>query len=224
VPCRNASTGIYETASSQGVDEIRVVNPDVIQLPESTYTPIEQTQIETPEIKTSKLSLGVEAKAVANKLSEGFQGLPEYAKVSVEDQARAANNLLEVNRDQAINIALGHELPPEGILPESVFVAVENHALKNSDVSLLRDLATSNLTTEATGMGQRLRMLAERNPNSAVAAIQKVVKIREETATRKHGNISKAKAKVRAEIDAEVKKTSPKAKDWASFLEEIKCR
>ncbi|MDQ3818038.1 MAG: hypothetical protein M3362_10130, partial [Acidobacteriota bacterium] len=145
-----------------------------------TYTPIEQQPLETPEIKTSKLALGVEERAVQNKLTEGFQGLPEYAKVNVADQARAATNLLAVNRAQAINIAMGHELPPEGILPESVFVAVENHAIQTKDVALLRDLATSsNLTTEATGMGQRLRMLAERDPNSAVSAIQKVAKIRE---------------------------------------------
>jgi hypothetical protein len=188
------------------------------------YIPIEQTPLQTPDIQTSKLALGVEAKAVANKLTDSFQGLPEYARVSVADQARAASNLLVVNREQAINIAMGHELPPEGILPESIFVAVENHAIQTGDVALLRDLATSsNLTTEATGMGQRLRMLAERDPNSAVSAIQKVVKIKEAAATRKYGDVKKVKAKIKADIATQIKKTAPKAKDWAGFLSELKC-
>jgi len=191
---------------------------------EPTYTPTEQAPLETPEIKTSKLALGVEQNAIANKLTEGFQDLPEYATVNVADQAKAAANLLAVNREQAINIAMGHELPPEGILPESVFIAVENHAIQTGDVALLRDLATSSsITTQATGMGQRIRMLAERDPNSAVSAIQKVAKIREEAANKKYGNIKQAKAKIKGDIQNEMKKAAPKAKDWAGFLDELKC-
>jgi hypothetical protein len=190
-----------------------------------TYNPIEEKPIQTPEIKTSKLAQGVEQKAIEKKLTDGFEGKPEYAKVNVADQAKAASSLLNTSREQAINVAMGHELPPEGILPESVFVAVENHAIQTKDVELLRQLATSsNLTTEATGMGQRIRMLAERDPNSAVTAMRKVQKIREEAATKKVGDIKKAKAKIKTEIKTEVIKAAPKAKDWAGFLEEIKCR
>ena len=188
------------------------------------YIPVEETLLQTPDIKTSKLAQGVEARAIQNKLTDSFEGLPEYAKVNIADQARAASNLVGVNREQAINIAMGHELPPEGILPESIFVAVENHAIKTGDVALLRDLATSsNLTTEATGMGQRLRMLAERDPNSAVSAIKKVMKIKEDAASKKYGDIEKVKTKIKTEIKNEVKKSAPKVKDWAGFLDELKC-
>ena len=190
-----------------------------------TYKPIEQPQIKVPEIKTSKLARGVEEKAITKKLADGFGDLPEYAQVNVKDQAKAASSLVKTNREQAVNIAMGRELPPEGVLPESVFIAVEDNALKTKDVALLRDLATSSsLTTEATGMGQRIRMLAERNPNSSVAAMRKVMKLREEAATKRYGDVKKARAKVTNEITAEVRKAAPKAKDWTSFLEEIKCR
>jgi hypothetical protein len=199
-------------------------NPGIPTSKELTYQPVEQIPLQTPEIKTSKLAQGVEQKAIEKKLTDGFGGLPEYAKVNVADQAKAASDLLSANREKAINIAMGHELPPEGILPESVFVAVENHAIQTGDVELLRNLATaSSLPTEATGMGQRIRMLAERDPNSAVTAMQKVMKIKEEAATKKYGDLTKVKQKIKNQIKTEITKAAPKAKDWASFIDEIKC-
>lgn len=173
-------------------------------------------------VKPSKLAHGVEEKAIANKLTEGFEGKTEYATVNVAQQARAAADLLRIDRQRAINVAMGHEPPPEGLLPESMFVAVENHATETKNVALLRDLATSSsLTGEASGMGQRIRMLAERNPNSAVAAIQEVARTRESAAVRRFG--PKAKETIRIEIKADMNKAAPKPKDWASFIESIKC-
>lgn len=176
------------------------------------------------EIKTSKLAQGVESKAIEKKLTKGFEGLPEYSKVSVKDQAKGAADLIKTDIKKAIDIAMGNARPPEGLLPESVFVAVEEHAVKTGDVGLLRDLATSsNLTSEATGMGQRIRMLAERDPESPVAKIQEIAKAKEEAAVKKHGSIKKAKVKIKEEIKTHIAKSAPKAKDWAGFLEELKC-
>lgn len=179
----------------------------------------------TGEVKTRGLSQGVEAKAIENKLTTSLGELPEYQTVNMKEQARAASDLLAKDYEQAKRIAMGRELPPDGILPESLFVAVEDHAIKTGDVATLRELATnSGLTSEATTMGQRIRTLAERNPDSPVAAIQKVMKIREDAATRKFGNVKAAKLKVKTEIMKEVRKAAPKAKDWSSFLAEIKCK
>jgi len=183
------------------------------------------TIVDTPEIRTSKLASGVEAKAIKERLTEGFEGKPEYAKVNVAKQADAATKLLDSNPDKAYNIAMGRELPPEGLLPESVFTAVENRALKTGDVATLRDLATSSsLSSEATAMGQRIRMLAERNPDSAVAKIQEVVKAREDAALRrtKSKDLTQAKKKVSEQIKKEISKTNTK-QSWASFVESIKC-
>lgn len=175
-----------------------------------------------PEIKTSKLALGVEEKAIANKLSSGFEGKPEYTVVKVAEQAKAAADLLKSDRQRAIKVAMGMGLPPEGVLPESIFVAVENHAITTKNISLLRDLATSSgLTSEATGMGQRIRMLAERDPESPVTAIQQVTKAREGAAIKKFG--PKPIEKVRTEIKIEMRKSAPKMKDWAAFVDSLKC-
>jgi len=122
-------------------------------------------------------------------------------------------------------IAKGMKLPPEGVLPESVFVAVEQHALRNKDVPLLKELAQSNLTSEATGMGQRLSMLAERNPDSPVTGIKTLAKAREAEFERKTGQkVLEAKRKETAKMKEELKKSKPKADEWVQFLESIKCK
>jgi hypothetical protein len=64
---------------------------------------------------------------------------------------------------------------PHGLLPESVLVAVEHKAIAEGDVATLRELATGKLTSDATTMGQRIRALGERAPDSPVKAIQDVV-------------------------------------------------
>jgi 2'-5' RNA ligase len=178
---------------------------------------------EGKETKPSKLAQGVEEKAIANKLTQGFEGKPEYETVKVDEQAKMAGDLIKSDPEKAVRIAMGAEDPPEGLLPESIFVAVEDYATANKDVDLLRELATtSTLSSEATAMGQRIRMLGERDPNSPVAAIQKVTKAREEAAAKRYG--PKAKDKIKEQIRVEVKLENRKPKNWADFISSITCK
>src|SRR5262249_49321257 len=115
----------------------------------------EVTTAPASETKESKLARGVEAKAVQANLTKSFEGLSEYGTVKVADQAERAVKLLTDNPESARRIAMGEEQPPAGLLPESVFTAVENRALKEGDVDTLRDLATSSSRpVEASTMGQ----------------------------------------------------------------------
>lgn len=213
-----------------GVDEVlanqkNIKFSDGTSKTQSKSLPVNQVEPVATEgvTKTSKLASGVEAKAVEKGLTRGFEGKPEYATVNMKAQAEAAVKLLEESPEQAHSIAMGNELPPEGILPEAVFTAVENHALEHGDVSTLRDLATSSsLTTEATGMGQRIRALAERNPDSAVAQIQDVLKAREEKAMKTNKDLGKAKKNIAEDIKKEISKTHTK-ETWSSFVESLKC-
>lgn len=201
-----------------------VSTPEAVSTVADIIAPSTTSARKEPEIKTSKLALGVEAKAIEAKLTEGFRDLPEYETVKVANQAEKAAKLLKSDPVRATRIAMGKELPPADLLPESVFVAVENQAMKMSNVNVLRDLATaSTLPSEATGMGQRIRLLAERNPFSAVSAIRDVQLAREAKAQRTHGDVKKAREKIKSEVKVELKKSAPKAEAWQSFLETIKC-
>ncbi len=186
--------------------------------------PIEPIPSSGP-IKTSKLAQGVEAKAIEKGLTDRFSGLPEYNQMNLKEQAQFAADLLQSDPQKAINIATGKELPPNHITPEAVFTAVENQALKNNDIETLRELASGSLTHEATAMGQRIRVLRERNPYSPVAAIQQVMKERElaKVGKLKGKTVKQAKKEVAGEIKQTVKNSRPKFKDWQEFIHSIEC-
>lgn len=193
-------------------------------IPQGDLTKKVEQQPISGETKTSGLAKGVEAKAIENKLTQGFSDLPEYQTINFKDQAKKALDLLRSDPELAKRIAMGNELPPHGLLPESVFMAVEEAATKNNDVQTLQELATSSgLNTEASAMGQRIGILRERNPDSVVAKIQDVVKAREEGAlkTLKGKSVEKAKSEILKEIKKDQKKTTKG--DIDELLDVIKC-
>jgi hypothetical protein len=176
------------------------------------------------EMKTSRLAEGVADKVVEGRLAERFEGLPQYETINIKEQVKQADSLIKTDLEQAKRIALGAELPPPGLLPESVFTALEQYATKKGDIELLRDLATSSaLSVEASAMGQRIRMLGEREPHSAVSIIRTVARNRENAAVKKlkGKTLVEAKAATVAEIRRHIEK--PKADAWSSFVESIKC-
>jgi len=178
------------------------------------------------KIKARGLAMGVEAKAVEKKLIKGFGELPEYKMVNMKDQAQRAAKLIEKNYEKAKRIALGLENPPKKTIPEAIFTAVEEKAIRDGDVNTLKELATmSRLTEEATTMGQRIRTLGERNPESPVRAIKDIIKIKEELAKKRLGgkSINQAKREIVNNIKSEIKKQTTKRQNWAEFISSIRC-
>jgi hypothetical protein len=180
-----------------------------------TLAPVEGTG----PTRTRGLSAGVQRKALANKLDAVIGQLPEYQRLSMADQSDMAVALLEENPALARAVALGEAPAPHGLLPESVFVAVENAAIESGDVATIRELATGKLTGEATTMGQRIRALAERDPDSPVAAIQKVIDVRMGGAE----NVPKATAETVASLRKQLTAMKLTREQWASFVDSLKC-
>jgi hypothetical protein len=179
----------------------------------------------TGPTRQSALSLGVEAKAVEQKLTDTLGDVPRYNRVSMAEQAQKASKLIEDEPDRARRIALGHEAAPADVLPESVFVALEDRALKSGDVETLRDLATrSSLSGEATAMGQRIRTLGERAADSPVAAMQQVKSLREEAFAKRTGKkLAQAAKETAGEIRQSIEKSAPTKETWDSFISSIEC-
>lgn len=199
------------------LDRERVVTtPEPVAEPSPKLAAVEGTG----EVKARGLAAGVDAKAVASQLTDSLGDLPEYRTINMAEQAAKATKLLAENPELAHRIARGEALPPNDLLPESVFTAVENQALANGDVGTLRALASGDLTTQATTMGQRIRALAERNPESPVAAMEKIVKAR----TSGVKNAGQAMAQSVAELQrhiAEAAKMDPPA--WTKFIDGLRC-
>lgn len=201
---------------------------DYKALVEREHQPIPKMDINTTPVETggktkkSKLATGVEAKAIRAKLTKSLGDLPEYSTVNMEKQAQYAADLLKNDPEKATAIALGHDTPPNHILPESVYVAVENKALADGDAELIKQLATSSRVGEASVMGQRIRALAERNPDSAVSAVKTLSDARTKAFERRSG---KTVAKAVNETTKEIKAATPKVtkETWGSFIDSLKC-
>ncbi len=181
----------------------------------------------TGELQTRTLAEGVEASAIEGKLTESFGDLPEYHQLNMADQAAKASELINSDYETAKAVALGRAQPPRDVLPESVFVALEKHALAAGDVETLRQLATeSKLTTAATTMGQRIRTLGERDPASPVGALQEIARAREAAVTRTVASkdIAQAKAEVESEIRAEMAAARSTRADWSAYIDQIRCK
>jgi hypothetical protein len=74
-------------------------------------------------------------------------------------------------------------------------------------------------------MGQRLRMLAERNPENPTEAIRSVQAAREQAAQAKYAgkSVDVLRDKVSDDITKEITKASTKPRDWNSFVDSIAC-
>lgn len=175
----------------------------------------------TGPLKTRTLSEGIEAKAIENELAETFAELPAYNELSMADQAAKAMALLAEDEAGAKAIAMGLKPAPRGLTPEAVLVAVERAATASGDVETLRQLATeSRLTTAATTMGQRIRVLGERDKLSAVDSIREVQAAR--IADLERRNAGAIRDTVR-EMKASVTRAAATRDTWATFIETITC-
>lgn len=188
------------------------------------FQPLKPVESAGP-VRQSGLAASVEAQAVEKKLTEGFGDLPQYNRVSMADQAQKASKLIMDDPERARRIAMGHEAAPADLHPESVFVALEDHALKAGDVETLRGLATrSSLSGEATAMGQRIRTLGERGADSPIAAMQELKSLREQSFTKRTGKkLSQAAKETAGEIRQSIEKSAPTKETWDSFITSIEC-
>lgn len=178
----------------------------------------------TGELQIRALSEGVEATAIAKDLTDNFGDLPEYQRVSMAEQAQAAADLIANDYERAKAIAMGQKQAPKGVLPESVFVAVEKQALATGDVETLRDLATSSrLSTEATTMGQRIRTLGERDKESPVGAIQEVQQARAADLA-KRSNMQEAQKATVLDIKRAMRSAASPVNAWQEFINTITCK
>ncbi len=169
----------------------------------------------TGKVRTRGLSRNIEAKALANNLSEAFGDLPEYRQLDLDNQAQFALDFIARDPDAARRVAMGQENAPQGLSPASVLVELENRATTNGDPSLVHDLATGRLAEQGTTMGQFIRILGERNRESPVAAVQ-------ELANRRKGGAKAGRFIQRAVKDIE-KHTGINADQIAELINTLRC-
>lgn len=187
---------------------------------EGAYSPVKPVA-SLGETRTPTLATKVRTQAIEKGLadtSEHLSQLPEYNKANMHEQRQFASDFVANEPDKAFRVAMGKELPPNHIIPEMVFAAVEKDAQIRGDGEMLNTLSNkSALTTQASAFGQRIRALAERDDTSPVRAIQDIQRARSSRAT-----TTRVRA-VRDEVRTAVRRSAPSHDDWSKFVEDITC-
>ena len=178
-----------------------------------------------PTIAQPSVPNRIKDSAIEKGLQADFRGIEEYDKISFKDQSKLVGDIIDTDPEMAIKIALGKELPKNGALPESVFMAVKNQAIKNGDTDLLIRLATEEggVAKESTVLGQRIKMLDEQLEDDAFRNINQVVKARRAKLEKSGVSIPKAKSVEINKIKSEIVKAKPVKDEWLSFIDEIEC-
>ena len=133
-------------------------------------------------------------------------------------QIRSAAQYASDNPEDALKVLEGQLEPPEGLLHNSIALAMQEKAFADADVDLARRLAT----LRSTRAGQEISILTEVDKNNPVRFIDDLNKKKIEAA----GGIEKIKTKrVQSsnEIKDVIKKSAPTREKWAEFVEGLKC-
>lgn len=219
----------YDAISLPVEGEIRVMNKDVI-VEKKRLTDIweasngNKANAAAPVVngKASKVGKSIEAKSIEQGLAATFPDTAQYDPITIKEQAQKAADLINTDFERAERIVLGQERLPDGLLGGTIIKAMEDYAMKNNDVELALAIAKSPLTAETSIHAQEMRMLAERNPDSAVANIQKLERIKREARAKKGGSVEKVVQDIRKEIN----RTKPeriRKETWGDFITSITC-
>lgn len=139
--------------------------------------------------KESSLAVRAEADAIEAKLTEDFGPLAEYKTMNMKDQAERAQSVMEKDYEAAKRMAMGEELPPDGIREATMYEAVKIRAIAEGDVATLHKLATeSTVPTKLSEYGQAIKAADSGLTMDPVKDMQAVAKERAENAAKRGEN------------------------------------
>lgn len=182
---------------------------------------------ETVKVSREQLPVGTgqeKASGLEARIKQNLESVPEgvkseisnYQEMSKSEQLKAASQYVTENPEEALAVLKGEKAAPEGLLHNSIALALEEHATNENDANLVLKLAS----LRSTRAGQEISMLTERNPNSPITYFDELQKRKIESLGDKDSAI-KIREKETEKIRKSIKK--PSKGDWTSFIESIKC-
>lgn len=216
-------------ARDEGYDAMKFINkddePEMLIFNEDAVKSIGEKSSATGGDTVSGNSARIEAVALEKKLTDKMGDLPQYKSINMKEQAVEATNLINRDKQLAIDVIEGKANPPGNLKAQSVHQALEDLAVKEGDGELLTKLAKSHVNTELSESAQNLRIAAERDPHSAVEQIRQ---INERLKTRADKRLRKAKTSTDKEVSKAidtVKKSTriTSKKDLNDFIKGLEC-
>jgi len=176
--------------------------------------------------KQAGVAKSIEAKSIEKGLTDsGFGQVAEYTPITIKQQSQLMSDIMTKDIELAKRIATGKEPLPPNLKGATAIKAMEDYAMETGDGLLARDLARSPLLKETSEAGQTLRLLAEREPDSATAKIREVALERTAVAEKKMKGLKpdKIKSEIKKGITEKVAKAKVNKYDWKNLISEIQC-
>jgi len=219
-----------ESGRGQAQEEYNIVR-DVVNAPEiGALPPSPAEAIPTTRVPGTVLPVGegkTKVSRLAQRITKRLEDLDEETKAAVPtyqvmnkaDQIAKAAEFVEMYPDEAMAVLKGDKAPPQGLLRNSIGLALEEKAVQDGDAEMARNLAS----LYSTRAGQEISILTERDPNSPVKYIADVQKARIEARGGQEA-VSRSTREEAVKIQSEIIKTAPKKQDWAGFIESLRCK
>lgn len=199
-----------EPVKSQPLQEGVKVKTEKVEVPKS--------QLPVGEGKTKQSRLEARIKnSLENAPDEVKNNISTYGEMHRPDQISKATKYVLENPDEAMEVLKGNKPAPDGLLHNSVFVAMSNQA--KGDGELARKLAT----LRSTRYGQEINILQEMDVHNPVKYLKDLVRRKIEI----FGGEDKVVKYVRENIKRAKKTTNAnylKSTDWSTFVDSIKCK
>ena len=184
---------------------------------EVTKVPATQLPVGEGAEKVSRLEARM--KGLLGKVApEERAGLSTYSQMNKPEQITKAAQFVTDNPKEAMKILEGKKAPPEGLLNNSIALAMQEKAVADGDADLARKLAS----LRSTRAGQEISILTEANKNNPVRHIDDLIQRRIEAMGGKE-KIKVARVKPTTELKEVIKKSTPGRQSWAEFIQSIKC-
>lgn len=215
------SLGISEDQFLQRIlSELSTVKQQVPTPTKEVGVPREQLPVGTGKEKVSGLSKRVydTLTEVPEELKDQL-GLQTYNQMIKKENRDMASEYVLNNKSDALKVLKGEIEAPQGILRNSIFIALDELASSTGDRQLALDLTSLS----STRYGQEISILTELNKNNPVSIMRDIIKVREEVAKKRFGKSTK---EATDNIKREISRKTPKIDkyDWNKFLDTIECK
>lgn len=202
----------------------RVSDETIVPEQRKTTVPREQLPVNTEEgqIRVSRLEARVKNKLDSvNPARAEAEGISTYKQMNKVDQINRASKFAEENPEEAMAVLRGEKPAPDGLLHNSIAIAMEEKAASTADANLAMKLAS----LRSTRAGQEISILTEADPTNAISQIQEIIKARAGRASKvvQGGDVQRA---IKSEISAGsevIKQSRLKIEEAESLLERILC-
>lgn len=127
----------------------------------------------------SKIGKSIEAKAIEQQLTNGFDQTATFDKTTFKVQTEKVATLVNEGRDAILSTVRGEKPLPSDVQPAAYIAGVEAYLKKNPDIALLQELAKSDLVSRVSSQAQGLGLARLREQDSATAKLQAIRQARE---------------------------------------------